>query len=82
VVEVAHDVLQRGDRVFFITDGVVDSHRPGTEDFGEDRLVELLGARSREGLDAAEIVRQLSHTVLDHHGVLSDDTTAFLVDYH
>jgi hypothetical protein len=82
VVEVAHDVLRRGDRVFFITDGVVDSHRPGGEDFGEERLSELLGARSRNGLDAAETVRQLSHTVLDHHGVLSDDTTAFLVDFH
>lgn len=82
VIEVAHDVLERGDRVFFITDGVVDSHRPGGEDFGEERLTELLGARSRAGLDAAETVRQLSHTVLDHHGVLSDDTTAFLVDFH
>ena len=82
VVEVAHDLLHPGDRLFFITDGVVDSHRPGGEDFGEERLVTLLGARSREGLDAAETVRQLSHTVLDHHGVLSDDTTAFLVDFH
>jgi hypothetical protein len=82
VVEVAQNVLERGDRVFFITDGVVDSHRPGGEDFGEERLGELLGARSREGLDAAETVRQLSHSVLDHHGVLSDDTTAFLIDFH
>jgi hypothetical protein len=82
VIEVAYDVLERGDRLFFITDGVVDSHRPGGEDFGEERLIELLAARSREGLDAAETVRQLSHTVLDHHGILSDDTTAFLVDFH
>ena len=82
VVEIAHVVLERGDRLFFITDGVVDSHRPGGEDFGEERLIELISARSREGLDAAETVRQLSHTVLDHHGVLSDDTTAFLVDFH
>ena len=82
VVEIAQDVLHRGDRVFFITDGVIDSHRPNGEDFGEERLIELLGDRSREGLDAAETVRQLSHTVLDHHGVLSDDTTAFLVDFH
>lgn len=82
MVEVAHDVLRRGDRLFFITDGVVDSHRPGGEDFGEERLIELLGSRSRDGLDAAETVRQLSHTVLDHHGVLSDDTTAFLIDFH
>jgi len=61
---------------------VIDSHRPGGGDFGEKRLVELLTAQSRHRLDAAETVRQLSHTVLDHHGVLSDDTTAFLVDFH
>ena len=40
----------------------------------------MLGDRSRAGLDAGETVRQLSHSVLDHHGMLSDDTTAFLVD--
>ena len=82
VAEVAHAVLQPGDRLFCITDGVVDAHRPGGEDFGFERLVILLRERSRAGLDAAETVRQLSHTVLDHHGVLSDDTTAFLVDFH
>ncbi len=82
VREVAHDVLQAGDRLFCITDGVVDSHRPGGEDFGEERLITLLSEQSRDGLDAAETVRRLSHTVLDHHGVLSDDTTAFLIDLH
>jgi len=80
--EVAHDILEPGDRLFCITDGVVDSHRPGGEDFGEERLGELLAAQSRAHLDAAETVRQLSHTVLDHHGVLSDDTTCFLIDFH
>lgn len=82
VAEVAHAVLEAGDRMFCITDGVVDAHRPGGEDFGGERLVALLRERSQAGLDAAETVRQLSHTVLDHHGVLSDDTTAFLVDFH
>ena len=82
LVEVAHDVLEPGDRLFCITDGVVDSHRPGGEDFGEERLVALLAQQSRDGLDAAETVRQLSHSVLDHHGVLSDDTTTFLLDFH
>ncbi len=79
--EIAHQRLEPGDRLVCITDGIVDSHRPGGEDFGEERLVQLLGDRSRAGLDAAETVRQLSHFVLDHHGVLSDDTTAFLVDF-
>jgi len=80
--EVAEEVLEPGDRWFCITDGVIDSHRPGGEHFGEERLAELLAAQSRAHLDAAETVRQLSHSVLDHHGVLSDDTTCFLVDFH
>jgi hypothetical protein len=82
IAEVAHDVLLSGDRLFCLTDGVVDSHRPGGEEFGAERLVALLGDRSQAGLDTAETVRQLSHIVLDHHGVLSDDTTAFLIDFH
>jgi hypothetical protein len=82
VTEIAHRVLKPGDRLFCITDGVVDSHRSGGQDFGEERLVALLSERSRSGLDAAETVRQLSHSVLDHHGMLSDDTTAFLIDFH
>jgi len=81
VTEIADDVLKPGDRLFCITDGVVDSHRPGGDDFGEERLVALLSAQSHAGLDAAETVCRLSHTVLDHHGVLSDDTTAFLIDF-
>jgi hypothetical protein len=82
LAEVAHDTLEPGDRVFCITDGLVDSHRPGGEDFGEGRLVAFLGDPCRGHLDAAETVRQLSHSVLDHHGTLSDDTTAFLVEFH
>jgi sigma-B regulation protein RsbU (phosphoserine phosphatase) len=82
VTEIAHDVLKPGDRLFCITDGVVDSHRSGGEDFGQERLVALLREQSRSGLDATETVRQLSHSVLDYHGELSDDTTAFLIDFH
>ena len=82
VAEIGALVLQPGDRLFCITDGVIDSHRPGGEDFGEDRLAQLLADRSQGGLDAAETVRQLSHSVLDHHGMLSDDTTAFVIDFH
>ena len=82
VTHVAELELRAGDRLFCITDGVVDAHRPGGEDFGEERLIQMLRDPARAHLDAAETVRQLSHSVLDHHGMLSDDTTAFLVDLH
>lgn len=82
VAEIAHDVLRPGDRVFCLTDGVIDSHRPGGEDFGHERLVAFLNSLSGQHPDTAETVRLLSHTVLDYHGTLSDDTTAFLIDFH
>jgi hypothetical protein len=81
VVEIGHTVLRPGDRLFCITDGVVDAHRPQGEDFGEERLRDLLARETRSGADAMETVRRLTHTVLDHHGFLSDDTTVFLVEY-
>ncbi len=82
VSEIAHEVLKPGDRLCCISDGIVDAHRPGGEDFGAERLMVLLAVESEYHLDAAETVRRLSHTVVDHHGTLSDDTTAFLVDFH
>ena len=81
VAEVAHEVLQPGDRLCCITDGVVDAHRPGGDDFGEERLRTVLAYHSQVGDDPMETVRQLTHEVLDHHGYLSDDTTVFLVEY-
>ena len=82
LVECAAEQLEPGDRVFCITDGVVDSHRPGGDNFGEERLLALVAQDSATDADAAETVRRLSHCVLDHHGVLSDDTTVFVVDFH
>ncbi len=82
VAELAHDVLRSGDRLCCITDGVLDAHHPGGEDFGEDRFRAVLRHQSQAGLDTMETVRQISHTVRDHHGFLSDDTTIFLVEFH
>jgi serine phosphatase RsbU (regulator of sigma subunit) len=80
VAAISHDVMRPGDRLCCITDGVLDAHIPGGEEYGEERLREFLGWAA-VGLDAMETVRQLTHLVLDHHGYLSDDTTVFLVEY-
>lgn len=80
VAEIANDVMAPGDRLCCITDGVVDAHRPGGEDFGEERVRSFLAAAT-PGRDTMETVRQLTHTVLDHHGYLSDDCTVFLIEY-
>lgn len=80
VAEIANDVMRPGDRLCCITDGVVDAHRPGGEDFGEERVRSFL-AEAAPGRDTMETVRQLTHTVLDHHGYLSDDCTVFIIEY-
>jgi sigma-B regulation protein RsbU (phosphoserine phosphatase) len=36
--------LQSGDRVILFTDGVTEAGNPGKEEFGEQRLLEVLGA--------------------------------------
>jgi len=80
VAEIANDVMRPGDRLCCITDGVIDAHRPGGEDFGEERVRAFL-AEATPRRDTMETVRQLTHTVLDHHGYLSDDCTVFLIEY-
>jgi hypothetical protein len=80
VAEIASEVLRPGDRLCCVTDGVIDARRPGGEDFGEDRVRQFLTEATTQP-DAMETVRQLTHTVLDHHGYLSDDCTVFLIEY-
>jgi serine phosphatase RsbU (regulator of sigma subunit) len=74
--------LERGDQVLFYTDGHVEEHRPGGEQFGEDRLigiVERVGPRNG-GVQA--LVRNLSQTLkAERGGVTSDDATLLLVEW-
>jgi serine phosphatase RsbU (regulator of sigma subunit) len=75
-----YEAMAPGDRLCCITDGVIDAHRPGGEDFGEERVRSFLAEAGPER-DTMETVRQLTHRVRDHHGDLSDDCTVFLVEY-
>lgn len=80
VWEVAEDQLQPGDGILLYTDGVVEARRPGGEDFGVDRLSELLHAAFAARVAPHEMLRRLSHAVVDFHdGVLRDDASTLLV---
>ncbi len=82
VVEVHNDHLQRGDRVLFHTDGVTESRSADGSLFGHERLADFLVRATLDGLPAAETVRRLSASVVDHVGAgLRDDATMFLVEY-
>ena len=61
------------------TDGVVEARSPEGEEFGLDRLMDLLIRESASGLLAGEVLRRLVHTCLElQGGRLRDDATLLL----
>jgi len=82
-VSVATESLEPGDSVLFYTDGVVEARLPGGEQFGDDRLADLLGQHSSDQLEPEEIVRRLVRSLLDHQDQrLADDATVVLFQWN
>ena len=84
VNEIATEHLQSGDRVLFYTDGVVETRSPDSgEEFGVERLADLLVRATLDGVFPAETVRRLSTSIMSYNGAgLSDDATLLVIDYH
>lgn len=77
------EALEPGDGVLFYTDGVVEAHLPGQEEFGLDRLMDLATQQASDQLEPEEIVRHLVRSVLDHQGnELADDATIVLFQWN
>jgi len=80
--EVAEEALQPGDRVLFYTDGVIEERVVEGEQFGRDRMVDLLLREIASGLPVGETVRRTSRTLLRHRGgTTTDDATIVLVEW-
>lgn len=76
------EALEPGDGVLFFTDGVIDARTPDGEEFGIDRLADLVGQCASSQLPPEETVRLLVRSVLDHRrSQLRDDATVLLVDW-
>jgi serine phosphatase RsbU (regulator of sigma subunit) len=74
--------LEPGDRVLFFTDGVIEERLADGEQFGEERLRQLLEQTTRERLPAAESVRRLSHALMAaRSGRTSDDASLLLLEW-
>ncbi len=72
--------LHPGDRLLLITDGITEAHRRGEPPFDLPRLNTQLA--NHTDLSAAEFVRQLTSSVLDHcNGELIDDATVVCLDW-
>ena len=79
---VATEALEPGDGVLFYTDGVVEAHPRGGEQFGVERLADLLGQHASDQLEPEEIVRRLVRAVLEHQlEQLADDATLVLFQW-
>jgi serine phosphatase RsbU (regulator of sigma subunit) len=70
--------LEPADRLVLITDGVLEAGAPH-EEFGEDRLGELLLATA--GLPPHQCVAEVLHTVRSHTPRMHDDATVICLDW-
>lgn len=79
-VDIAEVELEPGDRLFFYSDGVVESRNQAGVHFGEDRLRQVLITHA--AALPGEQVRQLIKAVMSHQeGSLRDDATVMAVEW-
>jgi serine phosphatase RsbU (regulator of sigma subunit) len=70
-------VLNPGDALVHVTDGVLEARDDDGEEFGVERLGALLSTCT--GRSAAGIARRIERSVLDHRGERADDDIAIVV---
>ena len=74
--------LEVGDQVLFFTDGVTEARSPGGELFGVDMLGDFLSRAASSEEMAAEMMRRLTHRIIEHvEGELRDDATLLLLGW-
>jgi Stage II sporulation protein E (SpoIIE) len=74
--------LEPDDVVLLYTDGVTEARTADGEQFGLERLADLLEREAASGRTAGELLRRLVRSVLDHQaGGLRDDATLLLVQW-
>ncbi|MGA5268059.1 PP2C family protein-serine/threonine phosphatase [Streptomyces lydicamycinicus] len=74
--------LQRGDRVLCFTDGLIEEHEAGEEQFGEEQLIHWVNRIEHTEKGVRAVVRSLSHTLKQERGgSTSDDATLFLIEW-
>ncbi|KOG17074.1 PP2C family protein-serine/threonine phosphatase [Streptomyces viridochromogenes] len=74
--------LQRGDRVLCFTDGLIEEHEAGEEQFGEEQLIHWVNRIEHTEKGVRAVVRSLSHTLKQQRGGrTTDDATLFLIEW-
>ncbi|WP_254211338.1 PP2C family protein-serine/threonine phosphatase [Streptomyces sp. ADI95-16] len=80
--QVSEQMLQRGDRVLCFTDGLIEEHETGAEQFGEKQLIDSVNRVERTAPGVRAAARAFSHTLKEERGGnTSDDATLFLIEW-
>ncbi|MGN9791604.1 PP2C family protein-serine/threonine phosphatase [Streptomyces sp. OZ13] len=80
--QVSEEMLLRGDRVLCFTDGLIEEHEAGGEEFGEEQLIHGVNRIEQTGEGVRAVVRSLSHALKEERGgSTSDDATLFLIEW-
>ncbi|KMO99017.1 PP2C family protein-serine/threonine phosphatase [Streptomyces roseus] len=80
--QVSAVALEPGDRVLCFTDGLIEEHKSGQEQFGETQLIDWVHQLEQADHGIRTVARDLSHTLKRARGeVTSDDATLVLVEW-
>jgi serine phosphatase RsbU (regulator of sigma subunit) len=79
---VSERILEPGDQLLCFTDGLIEEHQAGGEQFGEEQLIEWTNQILRDHTGVRPVVRALSHALKQERGdITSDDATIFLIEW-
>jgi serine phosphatase RsbU (regulator of sigma subunit) len=79
---VSEEQLSPGDRVLFFTDGVIEEHRSGGQQFGHERFLSFVERAGHTDDSVQEMVRALSHALTRARGgTTTDDATLLLMEW-
>ncbi|MEU3655692.1 PP2C family protein-serine/threonine phosphatase [Streptomyces sp. NPDC032161] len=74
--------LEPGDRILCFTDGLIEEHASGQEQFGEDQLIDWVHRLDQVDRAVRTVARDLSHTLKRARGeTTTDDATLVLVEW-
>ncbi|MEV7519307.1 PP2C family protein-serine/threonine phosphatase [Streptomyces sp. NPDC091371] len=80
--QVSAVALEPGDRVLCFTDGLVEEHQSGQDQFGEEQLIAWVNQLEQADQGIRAVARDLSHTLMRARGeATSDDATLVLFEW-
>ena len=71
--------LEKGDRILFYTDGIIEAKNENLEEFGEGRLRKMF--REGTGTDITQLIENIKDAVVEFaHGEIDDDIAVTIIE--